>query len=153
MKIRHFRAFRINQQVVEIDPDRFLHPGRLYEFINKNTCIECLDDLISFHDCIDWSAGFCPSFLTVPQFTSYDAVSADGKERFSGFRCNCRVYQAGKLVVDARHIGAVAGAGAVKVETNCRTPYLPFRVYLRFAAKAVTGAQDEDRAKLACFKE
>lgn len=99
------------------------------------------------------SAGFCPSFLTVPQFTSYDAVSADGKEEFLDFGRNCRVYQVVKLVVDARHIGAVVGAGAVKVETNCRTPYLPFRVYLRFPAKAVTGAQDEDRAKLACFKE
>lgn len=44
MKIRHFRASRIYQQVVEIDPARFLHPGKLYEFINKNTRIECLDD-------------------------------------------------------------------------------------------------------------
>ena len=90
---------------------------------------------------------------SVPQFTSYDAVSADGKEEFTGFRRNCQIWQACKLSVDARHIGAVTGLSAVKVETNCRTPYLPFRVYLRLPAKAVTGAQDEDRAKLACFKE
>ncbi|WP_176074031.1 hypothetical protein [Brucella intermedia] len=78
---------------------------------------------------------------------------ADGKEEFYGRERNCRICQARKPSIDARHIGAVADKCAVKVETVSRTPYLRFRVYLRFQAAMVANAKDKDRAKSARFKE
>lgn len=72
---------------------------------------------------------------------------------FPVIRTTVRFVRYGNTSKDARHIGAVAGMDAVMVETIYRTPYLPFRVYLRFSAEAATDAEDRDRAKFACFKE
>lgn len=86
-------------------------------------------------------------------FLSYDALLADGKEEFYGRGRNCRICQARKPSIDARHIGAVADKCAVKVETVSRTPYLRFRIYLRFQAGMMANAKDKDRVKFARFKE
>ncbi|NKC27542.1 hypothetical protein HED52_00770 [Ochrobactrum ciceri] len=77
---------------------------------------------------------------------------ADGKEEVYGRERNCRICQARKPSIDARHIGAVADKCAVKVETVSRTPYLRFRVYLRFRRDGAN-AEDKDRVKFARFKE
>ncbi|KAB2718367.1 hypothetical protein [Brucella intermedia] len=77
---------------------------------------------------------------------------ADGKEEFYGRERNCRICQARKPSIDARHIGAVADKCAVKVETVSRTPYLRFRV-IAFSSRDGANAEDKDRVKFARFKE